>query len=344
MDKSSFLLDQFERPLKNLRLSVTDRCNLRCSYCMPEEDFAWLPRPKILSLEELAEVAAIFVSLGVQRVRLTGGEPLLRHDLAVLVERIAALPGIQDLSMTTNALLLSRHAQQLRDAGLNRITVSLDTLDRQRFHTLTRRDRLSEVFAGLDAARAAGFTGSKINTVVQRGFNQDEVGRLLQFGRERALEVRFIEYMDVGGATQWSMDQVMDREAILAAVVQAHGQVRELPRHDAAPADRFQLEDGTTFGIIASTTRPFCATCDRSRVTADGTWFHCLYAPGGFDLRTPLRDQGRAAVEQMIQQQWPQRKDRGAEQRFEMAQRGPLQNPGRPADQDPHLEMRTRGG
>jgi GTP 3',8-cyclase len=344
MAKSSFLLDQRQRPLKNLRLSVTDRCNLRCSYCMPEDDFAWLPRPKILTLEELAEIAAIFVSLGVQRVRLTGGEPLLRNNLALLVRRIAALPGLQDLSMTTNALLLAGHAHSLREAGLDRLTVSLDTLDRQRFKSLTRRDRLSEVFEGLDAAQAAGFTDSKINTVVQRGFNEDEIGRLLQFARERGLEIRFIEYMDVGGATQWSMDQVMDRKAILAAVESAHGKIQKVPRHDAAPADRFQLEDGTVFGIIASTTQPFCATCDRSRVTADGTWFHCLYAPNGFDLRTALREQGRAAVEQEILQQWPQRSDRGAEQRLEMAQRGPLQDPGRPADQNPHLEMRTRGG
>ena len=338
------LFDTCDRPLRNLRLSVTDRCNLRCEYCMPEENFAWMPQARLLTLEELADIAATFVELGVERVRLTGGEPLLRRDLHVLVRYLADLPGIKDLAMTTNALLLNRHAKQLKEAGLKRLTFSLDTLDNQRFTRLTKRDRLEEVFSGMREAYHAGFRGSKINTVVQRGFNEAELGTLLEFGRRHETEVRFIEYMDVGGATQWSNDLVVSRDEILALLSASHGTITEVPRTDSAPADRFRLDDGTTFGIISSTTQPFCSSCDRSRVTADGHWFHCLYARNGFDLRTPLRLHGKDAVKEAVSREWPQRSDRGAEERLALAERGPLQNPGRDADDDPHLEMRTRGG
>jgi GTP 3',8-cyclase len=311
---------------------------------MPEENFAWMPQAQLLSLEELASIAATFVELGVKRIRLTGGEPLLRRDLSILVRYLADLPGLQDLAMTTNGLLLNRQAADLKEAGLKRLTFSLDTLDHQRFTRLTKRDRLDEVLAGIRTAHDVGFVGSKINTVVQRGFNDGEIGTLLDFGRDHAMEVRFIEYMDVGGATQWSMDQVVSRDQILSQVAATHGKVDEIPRTDSAPADRFRLADGTVFGIIASTTQPFCSSCDRSRVTADGHWFHCLYARKGFDLRTPLRLHGKQAVHDLISSEWPDRADRGAEERAQMAQRGPLQSPGRNADDDPHLEMRTRGG
>lgn len=338
------LVDQCGRPLRNLRLSVTDRCNLRCEYCMPEENFAWMPQARLLTLEELADIASIFVELGVERVRLTGGEPLLRRDLHVLVRYLAELGGVKDLAMTTNGLLLHRHAKELKEAGLKRLTFSLDTLDHQRFARLTKRDRLDEVLKGIRAAQEAGFVGSKINTVVQRGFNDAELGPLLDFARDHQMEVRFIEYMDVGGATQWSMDQVVSRDQILSILSATHGAIEEVKRTDSAPADRFRLADGTVFGIISSTTQPFCATCDRSRVTADGHWFHCLYAMDGFDLRTPLRLQGKQAVRDAVSQAWPHRADRGAEKRLDMAKRGPLQDPGRNADDNPHLEMRTRGG
>ncbi len=311
---------------------------------MPEENFAWMPQAQLLSLEELATIAATFVELGVKRIRLTGGEPLLRRDLAILVRYLADLPGLQDLAMTTNGLLLNRQAADLKEAGLKRLTFSLDTLDHQRFARLTKRDRLDEVLTGIRAAHEVGFVGSKINTVVQRGFNDGEIGNLLDFGRDHAMEVRFIEYMDVGGATQWSMDQVVSRTQILSQVAATHGKVEEIARTDSAPADRFRLADGTVFGIIASTTQPFCSSCDRSRVTADGHWFHCLYARKGFDLRTPLRLQGKQAVQDLIASEWPERNDRGAEERAQMAQRGPLQSPGRNADDDPRLEMRSRGG
>jgi cyclic pyranopterin phosphate synthase len=339
------IFDPRQRPLRQLRLSVTDRCNLRCNYCMPEELYAWLPRPQILSLEELAQVAEVFVGLGVRGVRLTGGEPLLRRNLTELVARLAELDGVEDLALTTNAVHLASHARALRAAGLHRLTISLDTLDPQRFAALTRRDRFSEVLAGMDAAESSGFRGTKLNVVAQRGFNDDEFPALLSFGRERGIQVRFIEYMDVGGATAWTQSKVVSRAEILQRIEAVHGPCREVERVDAAPADRFQLEDGTEFGIIASTTQPFCATCDRSRVTADGSWFRCLYAREGTSLRDILREQGVDAVREAIRSAWSERRDAGAETRFELREdRGPLQQPGRPADEDPLLEMRTRGG
>lgn len=339
------ILDTRQRPLRQLRLSVTDRCNLRCNYCMPEEHYAWLPRPKILSLEELAQLTEVFVGLGVRGVRLTGGEPLLRRNLTELVARISGLPGVEDLALTTNAVHLAKHAAGLRSAGLHRLTISLDTLDPQRFADLTRRDRFSEVMAGLDGAEAAGFRGTKLNVVAQRGFNDDEFPALLSFAKERAIQVRFIEYMDVGGATAWAKSKVVPRAEILQRIEAVHGPCSEVPRVDAAPADRFQLQDGTEFGIIASTTQPFCATCDRSRVTADGSWFRCLYAREGTSLRDILRQDGAPAVRAAIESAWGERRDAGAEARFALREkRGPLQQPGRPADEDPLLEMRTRGG
>lgn len=342
---ASGLLDQRQRPLRQLRLSVTDRCNLRCHYCMPEEEYAWLPRPQILSLEELAEIATVFVDCGVRGVRLTGGEPLLRKNLTELVARLAEIPEIEDLALTTNAVHLPRHAHALRAAGLQRLTISLDTLDSARFAALTRRDRFDEVLAGIAAASEAGFEGTKMNVVVQRDFNMDELPALLDFGRTHRIQVRFIEYMDVGGATAWAQDKVVSRAEILSVLASTHGEIQEVARTDAAPADRFQLDDGTVFGIIASTTQPFCASCDRSRVTADGTWFRCLYAREGTSLRDLLRESGPSAVREAITSAWSDRQDAGAEQRFALReQRGPLQLPGRPADEDPLLEMRTRGG
>lgn len=339
------LFDQRRRPLRQLRLSVTDRCNLRCNYCMPEESYAWLPREQILSLEELATIASAFIDCGVRGVRLTGGEPLLRKNLTELVARIAEHPELEDLAMTTNAVHLPRQARALRAAGLRRLTLSLDTLDAERFAALTRRDRFEEVLAGIDAAAEAGFQNTKMNVVVQRDFNLDELPALIAFGRERSIQVRFIEYMDVGGATAWTQSKVVSRAEMLALIEAKLGPIKEVPRTDAAPADRFQLADGTVFGIIASTTQPFCATCDRSRVTADGTWFRCLYAREGTSLRDLLREQGEGAVRAAVQSIWAQRADAGAEERFALRdQRGPLQSPGRPADDDPLLEMRTRGG
>jgi GTP 3',8-cyclase len=339
------LLDTQQRPLRNLRVSVTDRCNLRCSYCMPEPDYVWLPREDILHFEEIERLVDVFTALGVDKVRLTGGEPLLRRDVADLVRRLSARSAIRDLAMTTNGVLLAAQAQAqaLRDAGLHRLTVSLDTLRPDRFRSLTRFDELDRVLDGI-ATAAPLFPGLKLDTVVIRGVNDDELVDLIEFAKRYGAEVRFIEYMDVGGATHWSLSRVLPRSEMIARLTAHYGEVTPIFEASSAPADRYTLPDGTVFGIISSTTEPFCHSCDRSRLTADGLWYLCLYAAHGTDLRRPLR--GGATDEQLaqlIRATWEVRSDRGAEERLAARDRSPLI----PVDRlkrDPHLEMHTRGG
>jgi GTP 3',8-cyclase len=337
------LVDTFQRPLRNLRLSVTDRCNLRCAYCMPEKDYVWLPREDVLRFEEISTLVDVFVALGVNKLRLTGGEPLLRRDLPALVAMLAAKAGLTDLAMTTNGVLLSEHADALRGAGLGRITVSLDTLRADRFTALTRFDSLDAVLEGMDAASRT-FGRFKIDSVIIRGVNDDELSDLIEYGRSKNAEVRFIEYMDVGGATRWSPADVVSRAEILRRLAARYGPIEPIVELSSAPADRFTLADGAVFGIISSTTAPFCGTCDRSRLTADGLWYLCLYAARGTDLRAALRrgatpDELRA----LITNQWQARTDRGAEERLALGDRRafvPLTD----LRKDPHLEMHTRGG
>ena len=337
------VFDVHQRPLANLRLSVTDRCNLRCQYCMPEADYLWLPREDILQFEEIDRLVDQFLHLGVEKVRLTGGEPLLRRDLPMLIERLAGKTAIRDLAMTTNAVLLADAAQDLKRAGLGRLTISLDTLQRDRFIKLARFDELPRVMAGIDVA-ADVFPGFKLDTVLIRGVNDDEVIPLLEFAKVRGAELRFIEYMDVGGATNWSMTQVVSRKDILETVAAHFGLVEALQENSSAPADRYRLPDGTVFGIIASTTAPFCKSCDRSRLTADGLWYLCLYAARGVDLRGPLRGGvNDEALRELITSVWHARTDRGAENRLDMRERSPL-IPLTALKRDPHLEMHTRGG
>lgn len=337
------LLDQFRRPLRNLRLSVTDRCNLRCSYCMPEKDYVWLPREDILHFEEIERLVDIFLGLGVDKVRLTGGEPLLRRDLPQLVAALAERPGIRDLAMTTNGVLLAEHAASLRAAGLHRLTVSLDTLRHDRFRALARFDELDRVIEGISVA-APLFPGLKIDTVAIRDVNSDELVDLIEFGKKHNAEVRFIEYMDVGGATHWSMGRVTSRQDILDILEQRYGSITPSDEESSAPADRFFLPDGTVFGIISSTTQPFCSDCDRSRLTADGLWYLCLYAAQGLDLRKALRSNATAdEIAALIERTWGNRNDRGAEQRVAARDRVAL-IPLETLRRDPHLEMHTRGG
>jgi cyclic pyranopterin phosphate synthase len=337
--------DVYGRPLGSLRVSVTDRCNLRCRYCMPEQEYVWLPRASILSFEEIARLARLFAALGTRKVRLTGGEPLLRHDLPELTRMLAATPGVDDLALTTNGLLLEQHAEPLRRAGLRRVTISLDTLRPDRMRELARTDRHADVLAGIAAARRAGFAPLKLNTVVLRGVNDDELPALIAFAREQEAEVRFIEYMDVGGATGWSAPQVVSRAEMLHIIGRALGSPEPLSGDDpAAPAERFRLPDGTTFGVVASTTAPFCGACDRSRLTADGTWFLCLYAASGVDLREPLRAGATdAELTELITTVWRGRRDRGAEARLPLAGRQALY-PREALRADPRREMHTRGG
>jgi cyclic pyranopterin phosphate synthase len=337
------LRDAFDRPLRNLRISVTDRCNLRCQYCMPEEEYVWLPRAEILHFEEVGALVDVFMDLGVDKVRLTGGEPLLRRDLARLV-RLLAARSLRDVALTTNGVLLAEQAAALRAAGLHRVTVSLDTLRPDRFTALTRRTCHAQVLEGIAAASRAGFTNTKLDTVVMRGVNDDELADMIEFGRTVPAEVRFIEYMDVGGATRWSMDRVVSRVEMLERLDGRYGRIEPIVEDSSAPAARYRLRDGTVFGIISSTTQPFCGSCDRSRLTADGMWLRCLYAQQGTDLRGPLR--AGASVDelrQLVRVGWTGRRDRGAEDRLALRDRTPLIQIGE-LRRDPHLEMHTRGG
>jgi cyclic pyranopterin phosphate synthase len=336
--------DLHGRVLRNLRISVTDRCNLRCGYCMPEEEYVWLPREDILHFGEVATLTDAFLDLGVDKVRLTGGEPLLRRDLPRLIRMLAARARIRDLAMTTNGVLLAEHAAALKAAGLHRVTVSLDTLDPQRFTRLTNRSTHAQVLEGIASVPRAGFTGTKLDTVVMRGVNDDELAELIEFGRGVPAEVRFIEYMDVGGATRWSLAQVVGRQEMLERLEHRYGRIEPVVETSTAPADRFRLPDGTIFGIISSTTAPFCADCDRSRLTADGLWYLCLYATRGIDLRGALRGgAGPDELKALITGGWRARTDRGAEDRLALGNRQPLVQIGG-LKLDPHLEMHTRGG
>ena len=342
--KTELVRDLLGRPLASLRVSVIDRCDLRCQYCMPEEHYTWLPSKDILNASEIERVVDAFCQVGVRSVRLTGGEPLLRANLPALVARLAALPLVEDLAMTTNATRLARWAEPLRVAGLQRITVSLDSLDPTRFTALTRRSTHAKALEGIRAAAAIGFDALKLNVVVMRDFNDDELVDLLEFGREVGAEVRFIEYMDVGGATQWSMQKVVSQAEILARLTAHYGPIETEAGRGSAPAARFRLSDGTRFGIVASVSEPFCGACDRSRLTADGLWYTCLYAQQGTDLKPLLR--GGAERERLVRRisaGWAGRTDQSAEERSRDPQRGALY-PVEALQADPHREMHTRGG
>jgi len=311
---------------------------------MPEADYVWLPKEDLLHFEEISALADIFISLGVDKMRLTGGEPLLRRNLAALVSMLSTKPGLADLALTTNGVLLSEQIDALKSAGLRRITVSLDTLRPDRFAALARFDELTRVKEGIaDAARVFGRL--KLDAVVIKHVNDDELVDLIEYGRTVNAEVRFIEYMDVGGATNWSPAGVLSRQEMLARLAKHYGPIEPRVEQSSAPADRFALPDGTIFGIISSTTDPFCRSCDRSRLTADGMWYLCLYATRGIDLRAPLRRGASAGeLQAIVSEGWRGRADRGAEERLALGERRafvPVQDLLR---KDPHLEMHTRGG
>jgi cyclic pyranopterin phosphate synthase len=337
------LVDLLGRPLRSLRVSVTDRCNLRCQYCMPGQEYAWLPREDVLSFEEIVRAVDVSARLGVDKIRLTGGEPLLRRSLPELVRLLAADHRLKDIALTTNGVLLADQAAALHAAGLTRVTVSLDTLRADRFTALTRLTTHARVLEGIDASSRL-FDTLKIDSVVMRGVNDDEIVPLIDYARDRGAEVRFIEYMDVGGATQWAEDKVVPGVEILRRLTACYGEVEPLDATDWAPANRFRLPDGTTFGLIASTTTPFCRTCDRARLTADGVWLMCLYATGGISLREDLRaGTPPAELAARIERAWRGRSDRGAELRAADRERG-IYIPASALKEDPHLEMHTRGG
>jgi cyclic pyranopterin phosphate synthase len=340
-------VDRLARPLRDLRLSVLDRCNLRCTYCMPEESLqgqgVFLPREQLLSDDELVRLVRVFVRLGVHKIRLTGGEPLLRPGFVQLVERIAAEPGIDDLALTTNGMLLPRQAKALRNAGLGRITVSLDSLDESAFRALSgHRGSVGEVLDGIAAAEAAGFSSLKINCVVQRGVNDAGIEDMVEHFRGTGHVLRFIEFMDVGNLNHWNLEQVVPSAELLARI-HAHWPLRPLaPSAAGETARRYAFEDGQgEVGFIASITQPFCGDCTRARVTADGNFYTCLFASRGTALKPLLRQSGEEALHEFLEQRWAQRGDRYSEIRSRAG--GPQSDSDVPQG-GPRVEMFRMGG
>ncbi len=315
------LLDTLGRPLRALRISVTDRCNFRCSYCMPPEifgpDHPFLPKDQVLSFEEIARLAWVFAGLGVEKLRLTGGEPLLRKDLPSLVRELAATPGIRDLALTTNGAALKDAAVSLKDAGLKRLTVSLDTLDAARFRALCGTEvPLARVLEGLEAARTAGFAPIKLNCVVQRGVNDDEAEALAAFAREKGHTLRFIEFMDVGTTNGWKLDAVVPG-AELRARLHARWPLEPVQPEADAVARLWRYADGHgEVGFINSVTAPFCGGCDRARLSAEGRLHTCLFGAEGLDLRAALRNgSSDADLAALVAARWKRRDDRYSERR-----------------------------
>jgi cyclic pyranopterin phosphate synthase len=321
------LVDKLGRALKDLRISVTDRCNFRCSYCMPLDKYEWIDRSEILTFEEITRLAMLFVQLGVEEIRLTGGEPLLRHGLERLVAQLANLKGLKDLSLTTNASLLHEQASCLAQAGLQRINISLDTINAEKFSKMTRRDDLANVLEGIFAAKRCGLHPIKLNTVIERGVNDNDVLELVEFSRRNGFWLRFIEYMDVGNSNNWVSEKMVSKKEILE-IINAGYPLREIGRHDqSAPAVNYQFVDGLgNIGVIASVTEPFCVGCTRARLTADGKLVMCLFADQGYDLKRLLREgAGDDDILEGICAAWRRRSDRYSEERLEAMNSGEYQ-------------------
>jgi cyclic pyranopterin phosphate synthase len=334
-------LDLLKRPMRDLRISVTDRCNFRCTYCMPFEEYTWIDRQEVLSFEEIERLARIFVRFGVQEIRLTGGEPLVRKNLQGLIRRLKGVDGLLDVSLTTNGALLAEQAGALCEAGLRRINVSIDTLKRDRFLALTKRGNLDDVLAGVLAAKRVGMSPIKVNAVVIRGTNDDEILDLVEYARANGLEMRFIEYMDVGNSNAWSLEKTVTKKEILDTIT-SRFPVREIGRENSsAPSVDYEFLDGSgEIGIIGSVTEPFCSSCTRIRLTADGKLVTCLFAESGFDLKTLLR--GGASdddIGEAIRNLWANRTDRFSDIRWDEVRRG-----GYRAREHKKIEMITLGG
>jgi cyclic pyranopterin phosphate synthase len=334
------LQDTLHRPLKDLRISVTDRCNYRCNYCMPFDEYVWIEKDKLLSFEEIIRVASVFLKLGVEKIRLTGGEPLVRTNLEGLVQGLMTLDGLEDISLTTNASLLAGKARALKLAGLRRINVSLDTLRESRFRDMTRRGDLAEVLKGIEIARQEGVYRINIHAVLIMYKNDDEILDLVEYCRTNGFEIRFIEYMDVGNSNNWHMAHTVPKQKILE-VIETRYPLEAIGRPDGrAPAEEFRFKDGKgSVGIIGSVTEPFCSSCSRGRLTADGRFVTCLFAESGFDLRPILR--GGASDDELaraIVKVWNGREDRYSDLRWDAIRSGRSMAAGR------KIEMITLGG
>lgn len=336
------LHDNFKRPLRDLRISVTDRCNFRCTYCMPLDEYEWIKRTEILTYEEVSRLARLFASLGVDKIRLTGGEPLLRKNLNKLIKNLSLLVEIKDVCLTTNAALLAPQAAALKTAGLKRINVSLDTLQKDKFRQMTKRGNLDEVLEGLFAAKEQGFSPIKINVVIERGSNDDEIIDLVDFAKDNGFAIRFIEYMDVGSVNQWTSEKMVPKAEILRQISVRH-RLREIGRNqENATSLDYEFFDGDgNIGFIASVTEPFCTNCSRVRLTADGKMVTCLFSQQGHDLKTAMRT---GASDQDLQNSistiWRPRIDRYSEERF-LAMQSPS---GYRPDEHKKIEMITLGG
>lgn len=336
------LTDIYHRELQDLRISVTDRCNFRCTYCMPFDEYVWIDREELLSFEEITRLTRLFVQLGVRKVRLTGGEPLLRSQLETLITQLGEVPGLSDICLTTNASRLVEKAAPLRAAGLSRINISLDTLDADKFKRITKRDDLPKVLNGIFAAKASGFKPIKINMVVERGVNDDEIISMVEFCRKHELSLRFIEYMDVGNANAWSSSKMVSKKEILEQI-NAFYPTQEGDREKVSdPAIQFAFSDRRgDIGFIASVTEPFCTNCTRARLTADGKLVMCLFSDDGLDLKALLRDGTTdEAITEVITSVWRKRADRYSDERLEALNSSEGYNPRR----QKKIEMITLGG
>lgn len=334
-------LDTLGRPMRDLRISVTDRCNFRCSYCMPLDEYKWIERQQVLSFEEIERLVRLFLDFGIEKVRLTGGEPLVRRDLHRLIARLAGVPSLSDISLTTNGALLAEQADALYTAGLRRINVSIDTLNKDRFTALTKRGNLDDVLSGLFAAKRVGMSPIKLNAVIIRGTNDDEILPLVEFARSNGFEMRFIEYMDVGNVNAWILEKTVTKKEILE-MVHARFPVREVGRaHGSAPAVDYEFIDGAgEIGIIGSVTEPFCSSCTRVRLTADGKLVTCLFAESGFDLKSLIR--AGASDDEICTQVakiWSGRTDRYSDIRWQQVRSGTYE-----ARDHKKIEMITLGG
>lgn len=317
------VVDRLDRPLRDLRISLTDRCNFRCSYCMPRALFganhAFMPRRELLSFEEITRLARVFVRLGVRKLRLTGGEPLIRRDLEQLIEQLAGIEGVEDISLTTNASLLTRaKAQRMKDAGLNRITVSLDGIDDAVFKTMNDVGfPVAQVLEGIANAEAVGLAPIKINMVVQRGVNDQDIVPMAAHFRGSPHIVRFIEYMDVGNTNGWRLDQVVPSKEVVKRIASEWAIEPVAPNYRGEVAARYRYTDGSgEVGMISSVTQPFCGDCSRARLSAEGKLYTCLFASAGHDLRERLRaGASENEIEDALRQIWSKRVDRYSEVR-----------------------------
>jgi cyclic pyranopterin phosphate synthase len=331
-DPAAFVADTLQRPLRDLRISVTDRCNLRCTYCMPRDvfgkDFVFLPRSELLSFEEIEKVAGLFVQMGVRKIRLSGGEPLLRHGVENLIEALARLHGVDgkpvEIAMTTNGMLLARKAQALKDAGLTRLTISLDGLSDETFARMSDSDAsVATVLDAIAAAQAAGLAPLKVNTVVRRGVNEHEIIPLVRYFRNTGIVLRFIEFMDVGSSNGWRMDDVVTAQEILG-LINGNFPLRQIdPNHHGEVAKRWAFTDGGgEIGVIASVSQAFCHDCSRIRLSTDGKLYTCLFATDGLDLRSPLRHkESDESLRRLIAKTWAGRADRYSQLRHAATER-----------------------